>query len=128
LARHAGIATTVDGVGVLDTVVARAEAGDEAAMAAIAEVGRWLGLGIGNLINVFNPQLVVLGGLYHPLFPYLETAVYEGARLAALDAPGDVAEIAASGLGPDAPLMGAAELALSGIIADPAGNQRTPVG
>jgi predicted NBD/HSP70 family sugar kinase len=128
LARHAGIPTTVDGVGVLDTVVARAEAGDEAAMAAIAEVGRWLGLGIGNLINVFNPQLVVLGGLYHPLFPYLENAVYEGARLAALDAPGDVAEIAASGLGPDAPLMGAAELALSGIIADPAGNQRAPVG
>jgi predicted NBD/HSP70 family sugar kinase len=124
LARHAGIPPTVDGVGVLETVLTRAETGDETTLAAIAEVGRWLGLGIGNLINVFNPQLVVLGGLYHPLFPFLEKAVYEGARLAALDAPGDVAEIAASGLGPDAPLMGAAELALSGVIADPAGSRR----
>jgi predicted NBD/HSP70 family sugar kinase len=128
LARHAGIPATVAGVGVLETVMTRAEAGDEKALAAIAEVGRWLGLGIGNLINVFNPQLVVLGGLYHPLFPFLEKAVYDGARLAALDAPGDVAEIAASGLGPDAPLMGAAELALSEIIADPAGNHRARAG
>jgi predicted NBD/HSP70 family sugar kinase len=123
LARHAGIPATVAGVGVLDTVLSRAEAGDESTLTAISEVGRWLGVGIGNLINVFNPQLVVLGGLYHPLFPFLEKAVQEGARLAALDAPGDVAEIAASGLGPDAPLMGAAELALSGVIADPAGYQ-----
>jgi predicted NBD/HSP70 family sugar kinase len=128
LARHAGIPPTVDGVGVLETVLTRAETGDETTLAAIAEVGRWLGLGIGNLINVFNPQLVVLGGLYHPLFPFLEKAVYEGARLAALDAPGDVAEIAASGLGPDAPLMGAAELALSGVIADPAGSRRAAGG
>lgn len=124
LARHAGIPTTVGGVGVLDTVMARAEAGDEVTLAAIAEVGRWLGLGIGNLINVFNPQLVVLGGLYYPLFPFLEKGVHEGARLSALDAPGDVAAIAASGLGPDAPLMGAAELALSGVIADPAGSHQ----
>jgi predicted NBD/HSP70 family sugar kinase len=128
LARHAGIPASVDGVGVLETVMSRAEAGDEVALAAIAEVGRWLGLGIGNLINVFNPQLVVLGGLYYPLFPFLEKAVYEGARLAALDAPGDIARVAESGLGPDAPLIGAAELALSGLIADPAGSRRSPIG
>jgi predicted NBD/HSP70 family sugar kinase len=128
LARHAGIPASVSGVGVLETVMSRAEAGDETVLAAIAEVGRWLGLGIGNLINVFNPQLVVLGGLYHPLFPFLEKAVSEGAHLAALDAPGDVAEIAASGLGADAPLMGAAELALSEVIADPAGNHRARAG
>ena len=34
----------------------------------IAEVGGWLGLGIGNLVNLFNPDLVVLGGLYERLF------------------------------------------------------------
>lgn len=124
LARHAGIPATVAGVGVLDTVLARAGSGDERTLAAIAEVGRWLGLGIGNLVNVFNPQLVVLGGLYYPLFPFLENAVIEGARLAALDAPGDIARIAESGLGLDAPLIGAAELALSEVIADPAGRQQ----
>ncbi|MGH8949340.1 MAG: hypothetical protein ACRDXF_10825, partial [Acidimicrobiia bacterium] len=55
---------------------------------------------------------------------FLEKAVFEGARLGALDAPGDIADIAVSGLGPDAPLFGAAELAISEVIADPAGNSR----
>ena len=121
LARHAGIPVTFAGLGVLDTVLTRANAGDRRTLVAISEVGRWLGLGIGNLINVFNPELVVLGGFYHALFPFLEAAVIEGSRLRALDAPGKVARIASSDLGSDAPLIGAAELAFSGVIADPAG-------
>ena len=88
---------------------------------ATAIVGRWLGFGVGDLINLFNPELVVLGGLYHRLFGFLEPSVLEGARLRALDAPGEMATIAASGLGIDAPLLGAAELVLSGVMADPAG-------
>jgi hypothetical protein len=35
---------------------------------------------------------------------------------------------ATCGLGPDAPLIGAAELALSGVIADPAGSRRAQAG
>jgi predicted NBD/HSP70 family sugar kinase len=124
LARLAGIQSGVTGLELMDTIVVRADAGDQQTLDAIGEVGRWLGLGIGNLINVFNPQLVVLGGFYHPLFPFLEKTVFEGARLGALDAPGDIADIVASGLGPDAPLFGAAELAISEVIADPAGNSR----
>ena len=53
--------------------------GDEPTLRAIAEIGRWLGLGIGNLINIFNPDLVILGGLYQRLFTYLEPSVIEGA-------------------------------------------------
>jgi len=124
LARRAEIQSGITGLELMDTIVARADAGDQKTLDAIGEIGRWLGLGIGNLINVFNPQLVVLGGFYHPLFPFLEKAVFEGARLGALDAPGDIADIVASGLGPDAPLFGAAELAISEVIADPAGNSR----
>ena len=124
LARRAGIQAGVTGLELMNTIVARADAGEQETLDALAEVGRWLGLGIGNLINVFNPQLVVLGGFYHPLFPFLEKAVFEGARLGALDAPGDMADIVASGLGSDAPLFGAAELAISDVIADPAGHSR----
>ena len=124
LARLAGIPSSVTGLGLVDTIVDKAEAGDQKTLDALAEIGRWLGLGIGNLINVFNPQLVVLGGFFHPLFPFLEKAVFEGARLGALDAPGDIADIVAGGLGPDAPLIGAAELAISEVIADPAGHTR----
>jgi predicted NBD/HSP70 family sugar kinase len=116
LLRHVG-----DGSGGLDDIVARATSGDATVLRAITEVGRWLGFGVGNLINLFNPDLVVLGGLYQRLFPFLEASVVEGAGLRTLDAPGGMATIAASGLGQDTPLMGAGELVLSGVIADPAG-------
>lgn len=118
LLRRAGVS---DRTGRLDEVARRAEAGDQTTLRAIGEVGRWLGFGVGNLINLFNPDLVVLGGLYQRLFPFLEASVVEGARLRSLDAPREMAMIARSGLGTDAPLIGAAELALSGVIADPAG-------
>ena len=44
----------------------------------------------------------------------------DGVRLRALRAPGEMARIERSGLDSDAPLIGAAELVLSGVIADPA--------
>lgn len=117
LLRRAGMS---DRMGHIDEVVARADGGDVTTLRAMDEVGRWLGLGIGNLINVFNPDLVVLGSLYHRLFRFLEPSVLEGIRMRALDAPGSMATIASSGLGSDAHLIGAAELVLSRVIVDPA--------
>jgi predicted NBD/HSP70 family sugar kinase len=117
LLRRAGVD---EATGHLEEVAERAAAGDEVTLRAIAEIGRWLGLGIGNLINLFNPELVVLGGLYERLFPFLESSVAEGARQRTLGAPGRMARISCSGLGPDAPLIGAAELVLSQVILDPA--------
>jgi predicted NBD/HSP70 family sugar kinase len=117
LLRRAGVD---EATGHLEEVAERAAAGDEVTLRAIAEIGRWLGLGIGNLINLFNPELVVLGGLYARLFPFLESSVAEGARQRTLGAPGRMAQISCSGLGPDAPLIGAAELVLSQVILDPA--------
>lgn len=120
LLRAAGVE---EGTGHLDEVAERAAAGEEVMLRALAEVGHWLGSGIGNLINLLNPELVVLGGLYQRLFGFLEAAVHEGAKLRTLDPPGEMATIAASALGPDAPLIGAAELVLSSVIADPAGTE-----
>jgi predicted NBD/HSP70 family sugar kinase len=117
-----------DGIGRLDEIAERAAAGDEPTLRAIADVGRWLGLGIGNLINLFNPELVVLGGLYHRLFEFLEPSVVEGARHRALRAPAAMAAISSSGLGSDAALIGAAELVLSHVIADPARAGGRPTG
>ncbi|MGZ8607364.1 MAG: ROK family protein, partial [Actinomycetota bacterium] len=109
-----------DRMGHIDEVVARADGGDVTTLRAMDEVGRWLGLGIGNLINLFNPDLVVLGSLYHRLFRFLEPSVLEGVQMRALDAPGSMVTIASSGVGSDAHLIGAAELVLSHVIADPA--------
>ncbi|HEX9978030.1 MAG TPA: ROK family transcriptional regulator [Acidimicrobiia bacterium] len=120
LLRHAGLQVSATGLSVLNTLSERAAAGEDAILAAIAEIGRWLGLGIGNLINLFNPDIVVLGGLFQRFYPFLEASVVQAARSQALDASWASATIVPSGLGVDAPLVGAAELALSDIIADPA--------
>lgn len=44
------------------TVAAAAAAGDAAANSIIAQASRYLGIGIANIINLFNPSLIVLGG------------------------------------------------------------------
>jgi predicted NBD/HSP70 family sugar kinase len=120
LLRHAGSQESATGLRVLNAIGKRAAAGDGPTLAAIAEVGRWLGLGIANLINVFNPDVVVLGGLYHRFYPFLATSVAQAAGSQALGASWGEATIAPSTLGADATLIGAAELALSDILADPA--------
>ena len=118
LLRRVGLSVGADH---LDRVAERAAEGDQATLRAIADVGRWLGLGIGNLVNLFNPELVVLGGLFHRLFRFLEPSVVEGVRGRALEASIPHVTIAPSALGSDAHLIGAAELVMSRLIADPAG-------
>ena len=117
--RHAGMESSTTGTDTIDEIHRRAVSGETEILNAISEVGRWLGIGVGNLINTFNPELVVLGGLYHRLYEFLEAAVTSGVGTQALDAPGSMVSIARSHHGEDAPLVGAAELALIDVVADP---------
>src|SRR5262245_58214283 len=50
------------GTATAEEAVARARAGDARALAGIADVGRYLGIGIANMIAVITPDKVVLGG------------------------------------------------------------------
>src|SRR4051812_49439986 len=43
-------------------VTEMAQAGDPVAMDAIAGIGHRLGIGLASLVNIFNPQMVVIGG------------------------------------------------------------------
>jgi glucokinase len=42
--------------------IERARTGDERARAGLAEIGRYLGIGLANAITVLTPELVILGG------------------------------------------------------------------
>jgi N-acetylglucosamine repressor len=44
-----------------------ARGGDAAAIAAISRYGERLGAGLGQLINIFNPNLIMLGGVMRPV-------------------------------------------------------------
>ncbi len=119
LLRRVPALSVTSGLAAIDTVSALAASGDRETLHAIAETGRWLGIGIANLINLFNPQVVLLGGLYYRLFDYMQEAVLEGVGRA-LRAPLDMVDIKPSTLGSDGELIGAAELALAALIEDPA--------
>ena len=119
LRRVDGVAET-SGLAAVEQVFQLAENGEVQTLKAIAETGRWLGIGIANLINLFNPEVIILGGLFHRLYPYLEMAVRDGASRA-FRAPCEMATIRPSTLGENVQLIGAAELALADLIDDPAG-------
>ena len=50
------------GAATADEVVARARAGDAVALAVLAEMGRYLGIGLANVITILTPDRVVIGG------------------------------------------------------------------
>lgn len=104
----------------VDRVLDDARRGDEQALDAFDQVGTWLGRGVAGLINVLNPQLVVLGGLFQRVYEYVEPALRIEVQRLTLKPSAAVVNIASSSLGVDAPLLGAAELAFERLLDDPA--------
>lgn len=103
----------------VEALAKRLTDGDERSLAGVAEVGHWLGVGIADLANLLNPEVVVLGGIYTTLFEWLEDSLSDSLEARALDVTRDGLRVIPSALGPDAPLMGAAEAVLSEAIARP---------
>ncbi len=105
----------------VDAVLADAAAGEAPAVAALEEIGHWLGIGLANLVNILNPRVIILGGLFAQAFPFIDRALDRELDRMALRGPRGLVRVAPAGLGIDAPLVGAAELALEPFLADPAG-------
>jgi predicted NBD/HSP70 family sugar kinase len=100
-------------------VLSDAEAGQPRARQALQETGRWIGRGAADLINIFNPDLLVFGGALQGVFQATEPIVMEELRREALPQAGAEAKVVVAGLGTDSVLLGAAELAFSEFLADP---------
>ena len=101
-------------------LIEAAEAGEPEALASVAHVGHWLGIGLVSLINIFNPTLVVLGGVFERIHPLMAETL--GSLLAerAIPASRELVRVVPGTLGVDAPLLGAAELAFEPMLVDPA--------
>jgi predicted NBD/HSP70 family sugar kinase len=104
----------------IDAVLREAEMGSEIALAAIAHVGRWLGIGLAGLVNVLNPRLVILGGPNGRLYPLVRDSIDTELSRFALPASRELVRVVPATLGVDAPLIGAAEMAFDPLISDPA--------
>jgi glucokinase len=89
-----------------------ADAGDAFAVEVIRETADWLGMGIAGLINLLNPEKVVLCGGMVQAGPLLLDRIRETARRRAFEVPGRRAEIVTGALGSDSGVIGAAGAAL----------------
>ncbi|MDH7487632.1 MAG: ROK family transcriptional regulator [Anaerolineae bacterium] len=99
-----------------------ARAGDEVARQALEETGEYLGIGIANLINAFDPELVVFGGVLSFasdfLLPVIETTIRQRAMVRRRALP----QVKVSAHGFDACVMGCVALVLHDILREPRQN------
>jgi glucokinase len=85
-----------------------AREGDARARAILGGIGHHLGAGIGSLVNVFNPQAVVIGGGFGvAAFEFLQPAAREVVAREALAPAGKTVRIVAAELGTAAGVIGA---------------------
>ena len=93
------------------TAFEAAKQGDKAALKVVKKYTEYVGCGIANIINIFQPEKVVIGGgicnqgdyLLNPIKEYCTVEVYSGANIGGID-------IGIAQLGNDAGIIGAALL------------------
>ena len=88
-------------------LVGAAREGNQEALEAVREIGRKLGAALGSLVNIFNPEVIVIGGGFSQARDLFLEPALETMKVEAL-APGrDLVRVVPALLGPDAGLVGA---------------------
>jgi glucokinase len=84
---------------------------DELALAVFARMGIYLGIGMANLINLLNPELIVIGGGVANAWQLFEPHMHAEVEQRAFPLPAGRVRIVPAQCGDDAGLLGAARLA-----------------
>jgi predicted NBD/HSP70 family sugar kinase len=90
----------------------------------LAEVERqvdYLAVTLRNTVNVFNPERIILGGFLATLLELAPERLVDRVTGGALHGPREVVSIVPAALGSNLLMIGAAELAFAGLLADPQG-------
>jgi len=93
-------------------IYSAAEQGDSLAKELIARTGYYVGVGLANLINIFNPELIVIGGGLSNIGDMLLEPAFEVAEERAYKEAFQAVRFASAGLGRNSGVLGAAAFAL----------------
>lgn len=119
LLRAAGIDERAGAAGVAE-LERRARAGEDRAVTSLGQAGLMLGRVLSGAVNLFDPEAVVLGGIYRQLLPWLSPSA--GGELSGRVVSGlwpqDGGRLRASSPAADA-VRGAAALVVQDVLADP---------
>lgn len=96
------------------------ESGDPVCQDIVFEAADWLGLGLSYLVNLFNPEIIIVGGGVATHAPQdWRDRLWQGIQHWALEAMVDVVKLVPAKLGEESGLMGALALALTDHISQP---------
>ncbi|QIN82382.1 ROK family protein [Rubrobacter tropicus] len=94
-----------------EDVTELAREGDGVALSVLEETGRWLGIGLAGFVNVFNPEVVAVGGGAMEAGDLILASARREIRLRARPPSRDLVEVKEATLGPESGVLGAAALA-----------------
>jgi glucokinase len=87
--------------------------GDELALSILKKMGRYLGVGLANLVNLLNPEMIVIGGGVANGWQLFEKYMHDEVLSRAFPVPAGRVRIVPAKCGDDAGLLGAVHLALT---------------
>jgi len=96
-----------------------ADDGDENAIESIAEAGTAMGIGLAGLINIFNPEKVIIGGPISVVGEYLLPSIQKSVNKYSMAEIASQTEVSLSEFGRDASLVGAAAIVVDDILRNP---------
>jgi len=93
-------------------VIQSAIMGDQFSISILANVGHWLGKGLAYLIQIFNPELIILGGRMTEASQFILPPIQQAIQIFCNPELGNEIEIKVSELGSQAGIQGVAALFL----------------
>ena len=97
-------------------VVQAATMGDQYSISILANVGHWLGKGLAYLIQIFNPELIILGGRMSEANQFILPPIQQSIQIFCNPELGNEIEIKVSELGSKAGIQGVAALFLEHVL------------
>ena len=95
-----------------EIVATAANQGDKLGRSIMEETGEYLGTGVANIINLFNPELVIIGGGVAQAGDLIFKPLKKAVQKRAFSVSAEVAKIIPVSLGKDCTVIGAAALVL----------------
>ncbi len=105
-----------DGGRTIEQIFAVAREGDDATLAMLEERARYLGIALANLVNILNPDVIVLGGIFEQGADLLLPTVEQTVRTRAFADLGERVQLCVTQFGRQAGVIGAAALALDAFF------------
>ena len=96
-----------------------ADVKDQCALDALTEAGTAMGAGFAGLLNIFDPDKIILGGPVSLAGEYLLPAIQESVKKHAMAEIATQTEVEISAFGPDASLIGAAAVVVDDVLRYP---------